>query len=1558
MFHHLPTAPAHQKGGKRKLAALLASAVAAWAVVPTARSAIVNSVELSGQISGTNISVTATESVDVVDQIATISLEKKSVLNDDNNNNAVNANDTITYTFKIKNTGNVTLRNVALSDTKAVPTALALLPVDDAAPALDSIDTAAPGWFNLAPGDTLTATATYALSQADVNAGEVLNTASVTSATIPGLAVNGSASVTTSLTPNTSMTLVKDGVLALGPDNRATPGDEIAYTFLVTNTGTTTLNNVSINDSVLTAGLPNRDRFNALVQIASVESDPLTTATIATPSLGNAAREPLDALPDVPQVPSALHVSRRLISLSGVPEIPKVGDRVGVYFAVTNTGDAPLTNISIVQPGDEAFGNALEILAPNTSDNASIIYTHILTEEDIATSQVDVVSGISASSRNRTLFQTLREPLSLLDMETPDDIATASITPTNVPQLAPGDSYTFTATHNITQTEIDKGQYSNTATATADNDPDGATDTVVVPIPAAPVLTLEKTATLDFSIGNPQKVEAGDTITYHFELANTGNVTINDLTIVDTPLGISVPITPLQNFAPGDTQSFDVVYTLTPADIASSPREVRNQAFANGNYGPADTPTPFSQPSDDPATVAANDPTVTPLPFVTLVKKVARVEDTNANRLVDAGDTIIYQFTAHNAGTVPLTNVHLVDRDPNVVSSPLPGSGIDLAPGQTDTTSLTAYYIIRQADVDVGGYDNTADIFGTTPDGKVVTDESDPLVETDDAPTHVDVPQTYQVAVLKPQPTVVQNPANPNAIVDLGDILNYVITVVNTGNIDTPAVLVTDPVAGNLSVTIPSIPVGGQYSLNASHVVTAADMLAGEIRNTAYAQFTNPLDNSLFRDSSDTAALDENDPAITALVARAGVAVVKGQPQILDSNNSLATDAGDTLRYTFAITNTGNISLTNFVFTDILTGTYFATFNGTLEAGDTDTTTQFDYVLTAQDILNGRVNNRVTVTADGPGGLTATDSSHPSEKTLDGDTVTYVGTPGIAIIKSGTFVDVAPLGTTNIGDYIDYAFTVQNTGSQDLTNVTVTDTKATVSPSTPISLAAGATTTVFSGRRYITQTDINDGGVSNSATVQGFFGTTPYTDDSHPSDFGADLETFTPLTQTPRIAVVKNPPTNSDENRNGIVEPGETLTYTFQVSNLGNVPLYDVTMIDTYAVASGGPLASLAPGATNTTSFTATHLVTPDDATAGEFQNQAMVEAATAPNGPRTITDLSHPTLQTADGFTTTPIFVNKPVLTKSAARSEIRRGEQVAYTITATNLSAGTFDIADIMPAGFDFIAGTATANGIAVAPDQSGHTLSFANLSANAQGRIIVKLSLLASTSLSTGEFINRARIYDHATGTLLAEARAAVRIKEEHVFDCGEIIGRVFDDANNNGYMDEGEVGLPGVRVVTVKGLLITTDKYGRFHVTCADVPNAQIGSNFIMKLDPRTLPAGYALTTENPRDVRLTRGKITKLNFGASKQRSVALDLTRDAFNGNTIDLKPKFATGIDRLVTILGQSRGALTITYRCGQHAPIADDRVVAVEELIQAKWKQEGGSKPLKITTRVECGK
>src|SRR5690606_10498842 len=161
-------------------------------------------------------------------------------------------------------------------------------------------------------------------------------------------------------------------------------------------------------------------------------------------------------------------------------------------------------------------------------------------------------------------------------------------------------------------------------------------------------------------------------------------------------------------------------------------------------------------------------------------------------------------------------------------------------------------------------------------------------------------------------------------------------------------------------------------------------------------------------------------------------------------------------------------------------------------------------------------------------------------------------------------------------------------------------------------------------------------------------------------------------------------------------------------------------------------------------------------------------------------------------------------------------------------------------------------------------------------------------------------------------------------EPVFDCGDIVGKVFDDLNRNGYQDDGEPGLPGVRIATVRGSLVTTDKHGRVHGACADLPDNRIGSNFIMKLDTRTLPAGCRLTTENPRVIRLTAGKMSKLNFGASIGRVVRLDLTDAAFEPATATLKPKWQKGIDRLIEALESEPSTLRIGYGAASDAKLA----------------------------------
>jgi uncharacterized repeat protein (TIGR01451 family) len=85
---------------------------------------------------------------------------------------------------------------------------------------------------------------------------------------------------------------------------------------------------------------------------------------------------------------------------------------------------------------------------------------------------------------------------------------------------------------------------------------------------------------------------------------------------------------------------------------------------------------------------------------------------------------------------------------------------------------------------------------------------------------------------------------------------------------------------------------------------------------------------------------------------------------------------------------------------------------------------------------------------------------------------------------------------------------------------------------------------------------------------------------------------------------------------------------------------------------------------------------------------------------------------------------------------------------------------------------------------------------------------------------------------------------------------------------------EEGIPGVRLATVKGLLIETDGYGRYHIPDAISGRRGLGKNFILKVDDATLPEGATFTTENPRVLRLTGAALNKINFGVKLPGQVA------------------------------------------------------------------------------------
>jgi uncharacterized repeat protein (TIGR01451 family) len=340
-------------------------------------------------------------------------------------------------------------------------------------------------------------------------------------------------------------------------------------------------------------------------------------------------------------------------------------------------------------------------------------------------------------------------------------------------------------------------------------------------------------------------------------------------------------------------------------------------------------------------------------------------------------------------------------------------------------------------------------------------------------------------------------------------------------------------------------------------------------------------------------------------------------------------------------------------------------------------------------------------------------------------------------------------------------------------------------------------------------------------------------------------------------------------------------------------------------------------------------------------------------------------------------------IVSKTTPLVQVTRGQLIPYTITVTNVLSGVVQgvaLVDTFPAGFRYMAGSARIDGTPAEPTLSGFTLTWSNLSFAGGAHHTVVLLLAVGAGVGEGQFVNRAQAFNQASATATsrvaanaAGARAAVTgaqapaalvgsavssegdatvvVVPDTTFDCTDVIGKVFDDKNGNGEQDPGEPGLPGVRVVTTRGLAAVTDEFGRFHITCAITPLEGRGSNFALKLDDRTLPSGYRPTTPEVVVQRATRGKALRFEFGASIHRVVSLDLSDAVFEPTTADMRPQWQPRLDLLLAELRKSRSVLRLSYVADvEEQALVDRRLEAIAKRIQDGWHAQNSSYELTI--------
>ncbi|RVI73537.1 DUF11 domain-containing protein [Sinorhizobium meliloti] len=1516
------------------------------------------------------------------DQATGLTIEKTGALADADGDGLIDLGETISYSFLVRNTGAVTLTGVTVNDPL----------LTNAGVALDQ------GPQTLAPGAAFTFTATYTPSQGDIDAGRVENTATGTGTPPSGPPIDSppdTVVVPPDQTPR--LTIEKTGTLNDSDgDGRIDLGETISYSFLVRNTGTVTMTGVTVNDPLLTnAGISvtpgpqtlapgGTATFTATYTPTQGDIDAGRVENTATGTGTPPSGPPIESPPDTVVVPPdqtpALTIEKTgTLNDSDGDGLLDPGETVSYSFLVRNTGTVTMTNVTVDDPLLANAGLSVtpgpQTLAPRGSITFTATYMPTQGEidagrvENTATGTGTPPSGPPVESPPDTVVVppdqasalTIEKTGTLNDSDgdglldagetisysflvrntgavtltglTVNDplLANAGISVTPGPQtLAPRGSVTFTATYAPTQGEIDAGRVENIATGTG-TPPSGPPvesppDTVVVPPDQASGLTIEKTGTLNDPDGDGL-LDAGETISYSFLVRNIGAVTLTNVTVNDPLLqnaGISVTPGP-QTLAPRGSVTFTATYAPTQDEIDAG--RVENTATGTG------TP-PSGPPVESPPDTVVVPPDQTSR---LTIEKTGTLNDADGDGLLDAGETISYSFLVRNTGAVTMTNV--------IVNDPLlQNAGISVTPGpQTlapgGTATFTATYAPTQAEIDAGRVENTATGTGTPPSGPPVESPPDTVVVPPDQTTGLTIEKTGTL-----------NDADGDGLIDAGESIGYSFVVRNTGTVTMTGVTVNDPLLASAGISVTPGPQtlapGGTATFTATYTPTQAEIDAGRVENTATGTGTPPSGTPI--ESPPDTVVVPPDQASGLTIEKTGT--------LDDADGDGLLDAGETISYSFLVRNTGAVTMTDVTVNDPLlanAGLSVTPAPQTLAPGGTATFTA-TYTPTQAEIDAGRVENTATSTGTPPSGP-------PTESPPDTVVVPPDQASGMTIEKTAVLNDLDGDDLLDLGESITYSFLVENTGAVTLTGVTVDDpmlARAGISLDQGPQPLAPAQTFTFTATYQPTQGEIDAGRVENTATATGT--------DPDGTPIGSPPDTVVTLPE-PASLVLQKTGLFSDVDGNGYASTGDTLTYTFSVTNDGGQTVTNVWPVDAGPTfngkAAGGSLSrfspepvTLAPGESQ--DFKATYTLTERDIENAAGVSEAVANSATAAGtaGGGEVTSEESTSVVTMPTAEPTSITV-----TKVANLRFIRRGEQAPFTIRVINNAAARasgLTIVDTMPAGFRYVDGTATVGGTKVTPEIVGRQIRFPDVSVDGNSEIEIRLRLLALSTAGPGEHVNLAHAEDATGDRISGQARAVVEIIVEPVFDCGDIIGKVFDDENRNGYQDQGEPGLPGVRVATVKGWLITTDEYGRFHVACADLPEARIGSNFIMKLDTRTLPTGYRVTTENPRVVRLTAGKMTELNFGASIGRVVRLDLTEEAFVPGEVELAKLWAEGVDQLIDVLAQEQSVLRLTYLDpGSDPELAEARVKRTKALIAERWRQRKRSYPLEIETRVEAG-
>ena len=739
----------------------------------------------------------------------------------------------IAFTITLGNPGNVTINSITLS-----------LP-DVTIVGGSSIGTIAPGGQRIVTGNRT-------VTQSDLDAGSIAANASVTGLT-PGLVnvtANSSVTVNAVQTPNLGLTI---GVSQPTYDSF----NQITFTFTVANNGNVVLSSmvlavpgvsIAAGSEIIGSLSPGASKVVTGTRImtqADIDNGMFTANALVTgkrPDGSNIEKSESKTL-------TAILNSKLTVSVASNPAtFNKTGDVITFTTTVTNTGNTTLNSVALSAPGlvFSPSSSNLGIMAPGNSRQVTGTYT--TTQANLDAGSVSITATVSGSTKaglNISGFatgsaQAVQTPLieietNLLSVNGNQSIRKYSLAGDviiiealvknignvtmynilvqdslvnfayNIERLDPGNTQSVSILYTIQQIDVNNGNISNTVSARG-ADPNNITLEAFSTIGIEAILS--PSIQVDMAVGsinnNPLIVKytrPGDIVGFGIKVTNNGNVTLQNISVVNELSGFSQVIGSLQ---PGISVSFTTTYLITLDDVLNT-RIISVVTVVGSN--------PQNNPVDDVDTIIVEANLLSEL---TIQKARVSINGNNLTERYSAvGDVITYSILIENTGNVPLTNLRVLD--------PLVGlndSRATFAPFERIIYNAT--YVVNQNDIDNGSVMNIAVARGVNREGREILSVSTVTV---DASINASI-KLYQSA-------------NRPFFINIGDTIRYNLIVQNTGNVTLSGVVIEDSLTG-FSANVGTMLPGNSREFRTQYIIQNIDIIRGGIKNSAKVSGRSP----------------------------------------------------------------------------------------------------------------------------------------------------------------------------------------------------------------------------------------------------------------------------------------------------------------------------------------------------------------------------------------------------------------------------------------------------------------------------------------------------------------------------------------------------------------------------------------------------------------------------------------------------------------------------------------------------------------------------------------------